>query len=102
MPMPTTTTEPWYDIEWKDDFKEKKYCHISLVRIVGRYYPKNDSQNEKPSCRISLYLGQVEIASHDLYADTEAQVKAAAEEWVSTTANAVRAAILASFNPATP
>ncbi|MBY3432976.1 hypothetical protein HFN89_02130 [Rhizobium laguerreae] len=96
--MPETNGEPRYDVKWQDDLQGKKNCDISLVTISCRYYPESYSQNGKPSCSVSLCLGDEEtIASADLYGDTEAEVKAAAEEWAATTANAIRAAMLACY-----
>jgi hypothetical protein len=99
--MTAETGEPWYDIEWEDDFQGKKTCRVSLVRVVCRYYPEIYSQNRKPSCSLALFLGDdQQIASHEIWADTEALVKARAEEWAATQANAVREAMLARFTPA--
>ena len=99
-------------IEWTNDCSGKKDYDGDVVRVSSRYWPRgggflvfgtngledNDARPEiKPSAKSHILLGDEELATAEFEGETEAEVKAQVEAWVTEKIACIESAMRAAF-----
>jgi hypothetical protein len=82
--------ETWYAAEWQDDCQGKKDYDFGIIGVSCRYYPGSYRRGVWPSCYVSLTVGDLTLFTFDVVGETEAEVKAAVEDFTNEKAKEVR------------